>query len=183
MKQIFHLSIHSHKGERKRWLNVYYSDKEKATTELKRWADKFRKEWQVPEKSNDEWDLDEEFTDETNIEIRNISKNLSYKDRYFFSGHVYEDVLIEEGEGVVGLCGEVFASGDNPDILFTNTSPLMDNSTSFSGGNPINMARKERSDFSQVSGGAVIQNEEKATEYYELRSKLIKEETHRASDK
>lgn len=179
MKTIYHLSIHAWKGERQRWLDVYYTHKEKAIAELKRWTDQFRKEWQIPEKSDDEWDLNEKFNDEMTINIQNIGKNRTRENRCLLSGHVFESFLIEEGEEVIGMCGDVFAAGDNPDILFTNKSPLMNNNTSFTASQPINMSKKERSDFAQATGGAVIQNEEKATEYYELRKEIINEETHR----
>ena len=36
MKTIFHLSIHTYKGECQKWLNVFFTEKEKVIGELKR---------------------------------------------------------------------------------------------------------------------------------------------------
>lgn len=178
MKHIYHLSIFSRQGERRRNLDIHYEKKEKATAELKRWADKFRKEWQVPEKSDDDWDLDEKYSNEENLEFHYIGKDNSPENRRHFSGRVSVDMLIEDGEEVLNMCGEVWAAGNNPDILFVNSSPVMKNNASFSGYFPIDISKKERSDFSQVTGGAVIQNEEKAREYYNIRSRIIDKEIH-----
>lgn len=81
---------------------------------------------------------------------------------------------MEEDDEIIGMCGEVFAAGNNPDILFTNGTPLLSNDSSFGGQNPINVATKEYTDFSQVSGGANIVDEERATEYYYLQRILNK---------
>lgn len=177
MKLIYHLSISTYKGERQRWLSVHYADKHKAITELKRWADKFRKEWEVPEKSNGRWYISNHENNEMDIDFQNTGYGRTRENRCLFSGHVYEDRLIEEGEEVVAMCGEVFSSGDNPDILFTNCTPLLDDKLSFCGKEPINMVMKERSDFLQATGGANLQSEELATEYYNLRTEIIKRET------
>lgn len=179
MKTIFHLSIHARKGERQKWLSVFFTDKEKAIGELKRWAATYKDKWNVPEKSNAEWYLGEKYTSDTNIDFQSIGRNIPREERCYFSGNVFENFMMEEGEEINCMCGEVFAAGDNPDILFINSSPILINKTAFSGQEPINIATEERTDFSQVSGGAVIQNEEKANEYYNTRSKLIKGETHK----
>ena len=179
MKLIYHLSINADKGERQRWLSVCYLDGQKAYAELRRWADKFRKEWQVPEKSDAHWDLCERFNSERTITFMNRTK----ENRCRFYGHLDEECLIEEGEHVASLCGEVFAVTDNPDILFTNSTPITDNNTSFTGNEPINMATRERCDFPDTTGNLIFPDEERATEYYNLRSKLIDGELRKSFSK